>query len=91
MAMEASEISRLIKEALPDAVVTIEDLRGDGDHGVGGFQIHAANVRTRDHDGLQGLRLFLVVLRRGCVLREGSSRDTHGSDGTQRKSRLHGL
>jgi stress-induced morphogen len=32
MAMEASEISRLIKEALPDAVVTIEDLRGDGDH-----------------------------------------------------------
>lgn len=32
MAMEASEISRLIKEALPDAQVTIEDLRGDGDH-----------------------------------------------------------
>ncbi|MDY0885727.1 BolA family transcriptional regulator [Dongia soli] len=32
MAMEASEIARLIKEALPDAQVTIEDLRGDGDH-----------------------------------------------------------
>lgn len=32
MAMEASEIARLIKEALPDAEVTIEDLRGDGDH-----------------------------------------------------------
>lgn len=32
MAMEASEIERLIKEALPDARVTIEDLRGDGDH-----------------------------------------------------------
>ena len=32
MAMEASEIQRLIKEALPDAEVTIEDLRGDGDH-----------------------------------------------------------
>lgn len=32
MAMEASEIERLIKEALPDAAVTIEDLRGDGDH-----------------------------------------------------------
>ena len=32
MAMEASEIERLIKEALPDAQVTIEDLRGDGDH-----------------------------------------------------------
>ena len=32
MAMEASEIARLIKEALPDADVKIEDLRGDGDH-----------------------------------------------------------
>ncbi len=32
MAMEASEIERLIKEALPDAEVRIEDLRGDGDH-----------------------------------------------------------
>jgi len=30
--MEANEIERLIKEALPDAHVTIEDLRGDGDH-----------------------------------------------------------
>jgi len=32
MAMDASEIERLIKEAMPDAQVTIEDLRGDGDH-----------------------------------------------------------
>jgi len=32
MAMEANEIERLIKEAIPDAQVTIEDLRGDGDH-----------------------------------------------------------
>jgi stress-induced morphogen len=32
MAMEASEIARLIKEAIPDADVVIEDLRGDGDH-----------------------------------------------------------
>ena len=32
MAMEASEIARLIKESLPDADVKIEDLRGDGDH-----------------------------------------------------------
>ena len=32
MAMDALEIERLIKEALPDAQVTIEDLRGDGDH-----------------------------------------------------------
>ncbi len=32
MAMEAAEIERLIKEALPDARVDIRDLAGDGDH-----------------------------------------------------------
>jgi len=32
MAMEASEIEAMIKEAMPDADVRIEDLRGDGDH-----------------------------------------------------------
>jgi stress-induced morphogen len=32
MAMEAHEIERMIREALPDADVRIEDLRGDGDH-----------------------------------------------------------
>ena len=32
MAMDAHDIEKLIKEALPDAKVTIEDLRGDGDH-----------------------------------------------------------
>jgi stress-induced morphogen len=32
MAIDAGELERLIKEALPDARVTIEDLRGDGDH-----------------------------------------------------------
>jgi stress-induced morphogen len=32
MAMSAGEIEALIRAALPDAQVTIEDLRGDGDH-----------------------------------------------------------
>ena len=32
MAMAAAEIEALIKAALPDARVTIEDLAGDGDH-----------------------------------------------------------
>ncbi len=32
MAMNPAEIEELIKAALPDAQVTIEDLRGDGDH-----------------------------------------------------------
>jgi stress-induced morphogen len=32
MAMDAAEIEALILEDFPDAKVTIEDLRGDGDH-----------------------------------------------------------
>ena len=32
MAMNAGEIEAMIRKALPDAQVTIEDLRGDGDH-----------------------------------------------------------
>jgi stress-induced morphogen len=32
MAMPAAEIEALIRAALPDAQVTIEDLAGDGDH-----------------------------------------------------------
>ena len=32
MPMNQDEILRLIKEALPDAVIEIKDLRGDGDH-----------------------------------------------------------
>ena len=32
MAMDAAEIERLIKDGIPGASVTIEDLRGDGDH-----------------------------------------------------------
>jgi stress-induced morphogen len=32
MPMNASEIEKLIKDALPDASVTIRDLAGDGDH-----------------------------------------------------------
>lgn len=44
MAMEASEIQRLIKEAIPDAEVVIEDLRGDGDH-------YAAQVTSASFKG----------------------------------------
>jgi stress-induced morphogen len=44
MPMPASEIERLIREALPDATVTIEDLRGDGDH-------YAANVVSASFKG----------------------------------------
>ncbi|MDJ0609956.1 MAG: BolA family transcriptional regulator [Kiloniellales bacterium] len=32
MPMNPGDIEQLIKQAIPDAQVTIEDLRGDGDH-----------------------------------------------------------
>ena len=32
MPMNPAEIEDLIKQAIPDAQITIEDLRGDGDH-----------------------------------------------------------
>ncbi len=32
MAMDARDIERMIREAIPDARVTIRDLAGDGDH-----------------------------------------------------------
>jgi stress-induced morphogen len=44
MAMQADEIERLIKQALPDAEVTIRDLAGDGDH-------YAADVRSPAFEG----------------------------------------
>ncbi len=32
MAMDAAELERMIKDAIPDADVTLEDTRGDQDH-----------------------------------------------------------
>ena len=32
MAMTASEIEALIRDSFPDAQISIEDMRGDGDH-----------------------------------------------------------
>ena len=49
MPMAASEIERLIREAIPDAVVTITDLRGDGDH-------YAARVVSPSFAGMPRVR-----------------------------------
>ncbi len=32
MPMDPGEIERLIKDSMPDAVISIQDLAGDGDH-----------------------------------------------------------
>jgi stress-induced morphogen len=45
--MPAADIERLIREALPDAQVTIEDLRGDGDHYAATVVSEAFRGKTR--------------------------------------------
>lgn len=47
MAMSATEIERFIKEALPDAVVDIRDLAGDGNHYAASVTSAAFNGKSR--------------------------------------------
>ena len=54
MAMDAAEIEALIKSALPDAKVTIEDLAGDGDH-------YAAKVVSSAFKGLSRVKQHQLV------------------------------
>ncbi|MGE0007974.1 MAG: BolA family protein [Parvibaculaceae bacterium] len=54
MAMNASEIERLIKETLPDARVEIRDLAGDGDH-------YAANVVSASFRGKSRIQQHQMI------------------------------
>ncbi|HEY1154339.1 MAG TPA: BolA family transcriptional regulator [Pseudolabrys sp.] len=54
MAMDAGEIERLIKAALPDADVTIRDLAGDGDH-------YAASVISASFKGKSRVQQHQIV------------------------------
>lgn len=54
MAMQAGEIETLIRAALPDAQVSIEDLAGDGDH-------YAAKVVSERFRGLPRVRQHQLV------------------------------
>ena len=54
MAMPAGEIEALIKAALPDARVTIEDLAGDGDH-------YRARIVSTAFAGLSRVRQHQLV------------------------------
>ena len=47
MAMAAGEIETLIREGIPGAEVTIEDLRGDGDHYLAGVVSEAFRGKSR--------------------------------------------
>ena len=54
MGMAASEIERLIRDAIPDAEVTITDLAGDGDH-------YAARVVAASFAGMNRVRQHQAV------------------------------
>ena len=54
MAMAVSEIEALIRSALPDAHVTIEDLAGDGDH-------YAATVVSESFRGKSRVQQHQIV------------------------------
>jgi stress-induced morphogen len=54
MAMTASDIERMIREAFPDAVVKIDDLRGDGDH-------YAAHVQSAAFAGKSRVQQHQMV------------------------------
>ena len=54
MAMDASEIERLIKRRIPDAEVTIRDLAGDADH-------YAATVLAESFRGKSRVQQHQIV------------------------------
>jgi len=56
MAMAAEDIEALIRAALPDAVVEIRDLAGDGDH-------YAARVVSASFAGLNRVKQHQLVYR----------------------------
>jgi stress-induced morphogen len=59
MPMDAGEIERLIKESLPDARVTIEDLRGDGDH----YAAHVVSSAFRGKSRVQQHQMVYQALK----------------------------
>ncbi len=54
MAMAATEIEAMIRAALPDARVTVEDLAGDGDH-------YAATVTSEMFRGMSRVKQHQLV------------------------------
>lgn len=54
MPMNAKDIEKMIKDAIPDAEVTIRDLAGDGDH-------YAAEVVAESFRGLNRVKQHQMV------------------------------
>jgi stress-induced morphogen len=59
VAIDAATIERLIKEGLPDARITVEDLRGDGDH----YAAHVVSSAFKGKTRVQQHQLVYQALR----------------------------
>ena len=56
MSMSANEIENMIKKAIPDSIVVIEDLRGDGDH-------YSAHVKSELFNGKSKIQQHQMVYK----------------------------
>lgn len=79
MAMDAQRIEQLIKDALPDAKVTIQDLQGDGDH----YAAHVVSSAFRDKTRVQQHQMVYDALggRMGGELHALALRTSIAEDG----------
>ncbi len=59
MPMDAGEIERLIKDSIPDAQISIQDLRGDGDH----YAAHVVSAAFKGLNRVQQHQLVYEALR----------------------------
>lgn len=58
MAMTSSTIEKLIKVALPDAIVHIQDLAGDGDH----YAVHVISAAFASKNRIQQHQMIYQAL-----------------------------
>ncbi len=59
MPMDAREIEQMIKETITDAEVTIEDLRGDGDH----YAAHVVSASFAGKSRVQQHQMVYAALK----------------------------
>jgi stress-induced morphogen len=59
MPMPAAEIEKLIREAIPDARITIDDLRGDGDH----YAAHVVSAAFKGKTRVQQHQMVYQALK----------------------------
>ena len=56
MAINSKELKNLIKEAMPDAEITLQDLAGDGDH-------YSVIIQSKEFKGLSMIQQHKLVYK----------------------------